>query len=139
MKLFFLGILCVAMLGTVLFTMSYNSAFAENEILATSVEQDNLIILELKNNSENGISSVRIWLSGDNSFQSFTTDEGWIGKNTPQGVIIFTTQDPVNPGQSVKFGIETIIYPSVAAKPVYFTLYTHFILNSSHQTNHSCS
>ena len=113
MKLFFVGILCVAMLGTILFTMSYNSAFAENEILATSVEQDNLIILELKNNSENGISSVRIWLSGDNSFQSFTTDEGWIGKNTPQGVIIFTTQDPVNPGQSVKFGIETII-----SKPV---------------------
>ena len=33
---------------------------------------------------------------------------GWIGKNTPQGVIIFTSQKEVIPGEDVKFGIKTI-------------------------------
>ena len=50
---------------------------------------------------------VRIWLSGENEFKSFKTEEGWMGKNTPQGVIIFTSQNEVAPGQSVKFGIKT--------------------------------
>ena len=30
-----------------------------------------------------------------------------MGKNTPQGVIIFTSQNQVNPGEDVKFGIKT--------------------------------
>jgi len=32
---------------------------------------------------------------------------GWIGKNTPQGVIIFTSQNEVKPGEDVRFGIKT--------------------------------
>ena len=60
------------------------------------------------------IDSVRIWLGDGNSFQSFKTEKGWMGKNTPQGVIIFTTQDSIRPGESVMFGIKTLVEkPSV--------------------------
>ena len=50
----------------------------------------------------------RIWLGEDNEFKSFKTEQGWIGRNTPQGVIIFTSENKINPGESVKFGIKTV-------------------------------
>jgi len=54
------------------------------------------------------VDSVRIWLSGDNEFKSFKTEQGWIGKKQLNGVIEFTTQKEVGPGESVKFGIKTV-------------------------------
>ena len=30
-----------------------------------------------------------------------------MGEKTPQGVIIFTSKEPVNSGESVKFGVKT--------------------------------
>ena len=85
------------------------NSFAE-EIIATSTGFEDSTILELKNIRGNtaSIDSVRIWLSGENEFKNFKTEQGWTGRNTPQGVIIFTTQDSVNPGEGVKFGIKTI-------------------------------
>ena len=47
-------------------------------------------------------------MSGENEFSSFKTEQGWTGKNTPQGVIVFTSQYEVKPGENVKFGIKTI-------------------------------
>ncbi len=32
---------------------------------------------------------------------------GWLGEKTPQGVIIFTSSEPIKPGESVKFGVKT--------------------------------
>ena len=94
-----------------LFTILDNSAYGESEIIANSFGLENSTILELKNSRGNNveIDSVRIWLSGDNSFQSFKTEEGWMGKNTPQGVIIFSSQDLLKPGEVVKFGIKTSV------------------------------
>ena len=94
-----------------LFTILDNSAYGESEIIANSFGLENSTILELKNSRGNNveIDSVRIWLSGENSFQSFKTEQGWMGKNTPQGVIIFSSQDLLKPGEVVKFGIKTSV------------------------------
>ena len=93
------------------FSISEHIVYGENQIIANSTGLENSTILELTNNKGNNaeIDSVRIWLSGENSFQSFKTEKGWIGKNTPQGVIIFTSEDSVKPGEVVKFGIKTLI------------------------------
>ena len=98
------------LISSIILMSSFESSFAD-DIVATSIGFEDSVILELKNsrgNTEN-IDTVRIWLSGDNSFESFKTEKGWIGKNTPQGVIIFTTEDSIKPGETVKFGIKTSV------------------------------
>jgi len=97
------------LISSVIFVSSFGTSFAD-EVIATSTGFEQSTILELKNSRGNtaNIDTVRIWLSGDNEFKSFKTEEGWMGKNTPQGVIVFTSQNEVSPGQSVKFGIKTI-------------------------------
>jgi len=101
----------MVLLTIAFFTISENLVYGEEQVIGNSIGLENSTILELKNNrgSNVEIDSVRIWLSGENSFESFKTERGWIGKNTPQGVIVFTTEDPLKPGQIVKFGIETSV------------------------------
>ncbi|MDC0142141.1 hypothetical protein OAK66_01780 [Candidatus Nitrosopelagicus sp.] len=96
------------LVSSIIFVSNFGTSFAD-EVIGTSTGFEDSTILELKNSRGNtaNIDTVRIWLSGDNEFKSFKTEEGWIGKNTPQGVIIFTSQNEINPGQSVKFGIKT--------------------------------
>jgi len=116
MRLFFVGITCMALLSISFLSISDYTAYAENEIIVNSIGFENSTVLEFKNSRGNNteIDSVRIWLGDGNSFQSFKTEKGWMGKNTPQGVIIFTTQDSIRPGESVKFGIKTLVEkPSV--------------------------
>ena len=97
------------LVSSIIFVSSFSTSFAD-EVIATSTGFEDSTILELKNSRGNtaDINTVRIWLSGDNEFKSFKTEEGWMGKNTPQGVIVFTSQNEIAPGQSVKFGIKTI-------------------------------
>ena len=98
----------ILLISSVILVSNLEISFAD-EVIATSTGFEDSTILELKNargNSAN-IDTVRIWLSGENEFKSFKTEQGWIGKNTPQGVIIFTSQNYVNPGEEVKFGIKT--------------------------------
>ena len=80
------------------------------EIVATSTGFEGSSILELKNSraSTQSIDSVRIWLGEDNEFKSFKTEQGWLGKKQLNGVIEFTSQSQVNPGESVKFGVKTM-------------------------------
>ena len=96
------------LISSIIFVSNFESSFAD-EIIATSIGFEDSIILELKNSRGNtaNIDTVRIWLGGDNEFKSFKTEQGWMGKNTPQGVIIFTSQNEVSPGDGVKFGIKT--------------------------------
>ena len=95
-------------ISSVILVSNFESSFAE-KVIATSIGFEDSIILELKNSRGNtaDINTVRIWLSGDNEFKSFKTEQGWMGKSTPQGVIIFTSQNEVKPGEGVKFGIKT--------------------------------
>jgi len=96
------------LISSIVLLSSFESSFAD-EIIATSTGFESSTILELKNIRGNtaNIDTVRIWLSEENEFKSFKTEQGWIGKNTPQGVIVFTSQKEVNPGEGVKFGIKT--------------------------------
>ena len=97
------------LISSIIFVSGFNTSYAD-EVIATSTGFEDSTILELKNSRGNtaDIDMVRIWLSGENEFKSFKTENGWMGKNTPQGVIVFTSQMEISPGQSVKFGIKTI-------------------------------
>tara|TARA_B100000029_G_C17559006_1_gene952671 strand:+ start:73 stop:2175 length:2103 start_codon:yes stop_codon:yes gene_type:complete len=96
-------------ISSVILISTVENSFAD-EIVATGTGFEDSTILELKNNRGNteNIETVRIWLSGENEFKSFKTEQGWMGKNTPQGVIIFTAQNEIKPGEEVKFGIKTV-------------------------------
>jgi len=97
------------LISSVIFVSGFDTSFAD-EVIGTSTGFEDSTILEIKNSRGNtaSIDMVRIWLSGENEFKSFKTENGWMGKNTPQGVIVFTSQTEIDPGQSVKFGIKTI-------------------------------
>ena len=106
----FCPIIVISLLfSSLLIVSSLESSFAD-EIISVGIGFEDSAILELKNSRGNtaNIDTVRIWLSGDNEFKTFKTEQGWMGKNTPQGVIIFSSQIVVNPGDSVKFGIKTV-------------------------------
>ena len=78
-----------------------------NEVDVKTVGLEETSIITITNNSEENIKMFRIWLGGDLNFESFKTEKGWIGEKTPQGVIIFTSPEPINKSESVKFGIKT--------------------------------
>ncbi|NNL59573.1 MAG: biofilm-associated protein [Nitrosopumilus sp.] len=77
------------------------------EIDVSSIALEETTILELKNEQDQDINTFRIWVGSDYSFQSFKTEKGWVGEKTPQGVIVFTSSEPIKKGESVKFGVKT--------------------------------
>ncbi len=102
-------IFSIFLISSLMVVSSVQNSFSD-EVIATSVGFEDSTMLELKNSRGNmaEINSIRIWLSGDNEFKSFKTEQGWTGKNTPQGVIIFTPENTIKPGESVKIGIKTL-------------------------------
>ena len=81
----------------------------EKLVTAKSIGFAETTIIEFHSSSNNPdeIDTFRIWLSSDVNFKSFKTERGWSGQKTPQGVIVFTTTTPVQPGEVVKFGVKT--------------------------------
>jgi len=98
--------LSITLLFSLLLIVIPPDAYAE-EINVESVALEETTIIELTNDSDKEVSTLRIWLGNDFSFKSFKTEKGWTGENTPQGVIIFTSSESIKPGESVKFGIKT--------------------------------
>jgi hypothetical protein len=82
-------------------------SYAIDEIIVESIAFEKSTIIEVTNEGNEEVNSFRIWLSSDYNFESFKTENGWIGEKTPQGVIIFTSTEPVKKGESVKFGVKT--------------------------------
>ena len=82
------------------------NAYAE-EINVKSVGVDKTAIITLTNDAKEDVKTFRIWLGGDTNFKSFKTEKGWIGEKNPQGVIIFTSLEPIKMNESVKFGVKT--------------------------------
>jgi hypothetical protein len=82
-------------------------SYAVDEIVVKSVAFEKSTIIEITNEGSEEVNSFRIWLSSDYNFESFKTENGWIGEKTPQGVIIFTSAEPIKKGESVKFGVKT--------------------------------
>lgn len=82
------------------------TVYAES-VTAKSVAFEETTIIEFTNDGTKDVNTFRIWLGSDFSFKSFKTEEGWKGEKTPQGVIVFTSSEPVKPGETVKFGVKT--------------------------------
>jgi hypothetical protein len=81
----------------------------EELVTAKSIGFEETTIIEFENSNDNTseIDTFRIWLGSDSNFKSFKTERGWTGQKTPEGVIVFTTSSPVQPGEVVKFGVKT--------------------------------
>ncbi|AJZ76419.1 hypothetical protein [Candidatus Nitrosotenuis cloacae] len=84
------------------------SGIASAETSAKSTNFEKTTLVEFTNNDASEIQTVRMWLGKDSGeFKSFKSEKGWTGTKTPQGVLVFSTSDPLNSGESVKFGIKT--------------------------------
>ena len=99
-------LLSITLLFSIVIILIPSNAYAE-EIDVKSVALEETTIIELTNNSNKEVNTLRIWLGSDFNFKSFKTEKGWVGEKTPQGVIIFTSSESIKPGESVKFGIKT--------------------------------
>ena len=98
--------LSITLLFSIVIILIPSNAYAE-EIDVKSVALEETTIIELTNNSNKEVNTLRIWLGSDFNFKSFKTEKGWVGEKTPQGVIIFTSSESIKPGESVKFGIKS--------------------------------
>ena len=94
------------LLFTLVIILNPTNAFAD-EIIIKNISFEETTILELTNESNEEISTFRVWLGSDFDFKSFKTEKGWVGEKTPQGVIVFTSSDTIKSGESVKFGFKT--------------------------------
>ena len=98
--------LSIILLFSLVIILIPSNTYAE-EIDVKSVALEETTIIELTNNSNKEVNTLRIWLGSDFNFKSFKTEKGWMGEKTPQGVIIFTSSESIKPGESVKFGIKS--------------------------------
>jgi len=105
-KVIFLSLIFIASIFTII---SIQEVYAQESLItAKSIGFEETTIIEFQNNDNiSEIDTFRIWLGSDFNFKSFKTERGWTGEKTPQGVIIFTTSNPLKPGEIVKFGIKT--------------------------------
>ena len=102
-----LSLMIITTIGS--FTTISESFSQESSVTAKSIGFEETTIIEFQNNDNTSIETFRIWLGSDSNFKSFKTERGWIGEKTPQGVIVFTTTSPLQPGEIVKFGVKTDI------------------------------
>jgi len=98
--------LAVVVLFSVTIILIPSNGYAE-EIDVKSVGLEKTTIISFTNNAVEDVKTFRIWLGGDVNFKSFKTEKGWVGEKNPQGVIIFTSSEPIKTGESVKFGVKT--------------------------------
>ena len=77
------------------------------DVSITSIGLEETALLKVTNESDEQISMLRIWLGDDYSFKSFKAQDGWVGEKNEYGIIIFTSADPIKPGESVRFGVKT--------------------------------
>ena len=99
-------ILSFALLFSIVLIIHPSNVYAD-EVSVTSVALEETSLLEVTNNSNEDVKTLRIWLGSDFNFKSFKTEKGWTGEKNSQGVIIFTSTEAIKPGESVKFGVKT--------------------------------
>jgi hypothetical protein len=97
----------ISIVASILFSgVILNNSFADTPVKSTNFEKTTII--EFENNGDVQIKTVKMWLGQDSgTFKSFKTESGWTGAKTAQGMLVFSTENPINPGESVKFGIKT--------------------------------
>ena len=108
MKILKIGIICLFLISFSIL-LSNQEASAE-DITVTSNTSNSQTIIEIKNDRKSNVEldSIRIWLSGNESFKSFKTQQGWTGEINQQGVLTITAyNDGLTSGQTLKFSITT--------------------------------
>jgi len=101
-------ILVVSLIVFAAFTITLISPSASAQTGAKITGFEKTTLVEFTNNDTVEINTVRMWLGKDaGDFKSFKTEKGWTGTKTAQGLLVFTTAQPLGPGESVKFGIKT--------------------------------
>ena len=103
------GIFTSMLLVFSIFTLlSISEVNAEEVVSVNAISYENTIIIEFENESASKIKTIKIWLSGDESFKSFKSEPGWSGGKYSGGkMLIFTATNMLNSGESVKFGLTT--------------------------------
>lgn len=97
------GIFIIPLILTVFFI----PAFAFGQVDISSFQLEETSIIELTNDSNEEISSFRIWLAENFNLKSFKAENGWTGQKNSADVLIFTSSEPIKPKETVKFGIKT--------------------------------
>jgi len=103
-----LGFFILSILFVIIFSngFDFDNVFAANDVVSSkSLSFENTTIIQFTNQGTEELKSFRIWLT-DISFKSFKSENGWAAQKLPN-VIIFTTVEPIKPGEIVKFGIKT--------------------------------
>ena len=103
-----LGFFILSILFVIIFAHGFDldNVFAANDqVSSKSFSFENTTIIQFTNEGTEELKSFRIWLS-EVSFKSFKSENGWTAQKLPQ-IIIFTTVEPIKPGEIVKFGIKT--------------------------------
>ena len=104
------GFLFLVLIVSIFVVTTIPELYSQKELVtAKSIGFEETTIIEFENSNDNTseIDTFRIWLGSDSNFKSFKTERGWTGQKTPEGVIVFTTSNPVQPGEVVKFGVKT--------------------------------
>jgi len=101
-------------LFSLILVLSFGTIFVISEadaqvklVAAKSTSFEKTTIIEFENNSDDKIETLRMWLIDDFNFKSFKTENGWTGKKTTLGVIVFTPSTPLEYGEKVKIGIKS--------------------------------
>jgi len=101
------GIFALVLLVFSIFTLLSVSEVNADEAISVSAESyQNTIIIEFENESASKIKTISMWLGGDATFKSFKAEPDW-GYTPDSKLVVFTTTNTLNPGESVKFGLIT--------------------------------
>jgi len=73
--------LSITLLFSIVLIAIPSNVYAE-EVNVKSFAFEDTTIIEITNDSDEEINSLRIWLGSGFSFKSFKTEEGWVGEKT---------------------------------------------------------
>ena len=82
------------------------AAAQESDVsMVERVDLDGTTVLEFRNDGGAGVAEFRLWLSGGAIPDSYKAAAGWSAEINSVGVMIFTASNPLESGESAKFGI----------------------------------
>ncbi|ABK77426.1 hypothetical protein CENSYa_0793 [Cenarchaeum symbiosum A] len=66
-------------------------------------------IMQFENTGSPPVEAFRLWLPPGVQFNSFKAPDGWTGTSSPQGLLVFRADLPLESGEIAKFGLVTNI------------------------------
>ncbi len=95
--------------GSIFAAYTIHPAYAAPQfVTVTSTNTAGAIVISVSNSATNtaDITSFTLQISGDGTFKSFKTENGWQGRKTPTA-LAFSTTIPLKPGNTASFEIKT--------------------------------